>query len=155
MNLSTSLRRCSQHLLYPSFLFMACGMDATWRLVPMLSFPPLIFPVRCPPRISSRKSETCTSLGRSRYSGSVFPAPTFYRWSPSVVNCKNALSYNSVHQLNCWTLRQLPLFATTIQNGTGRSWGWEEGNHHLRTVPPTEVVPQDPAAVGARAGEEV
>ena len=33
---------------------------------------------------------------------------------------------------------------------------WEqEGYHHLCTLPPTEVLPQDPAAFGARVGKEV
>ena len=33
--------------------------------------------------------------------------------------------------------------------------GRQEGHHHLRTVPPLEVLPQDSDALGARAGEEV
>lgn len=38
---------------------------------------------------------------------------------------------------------------------TGGRWGRQEGHHHLRTVPSAEVLPQDPDAFGARAGEEV
>lgn len=39
-------------------------------------------------------------------------------------------------------------------NTGGRGW-WEEGHNHLRAVPSFEVLPQDPAALGARTGEEV
>lgn len=55
----------------------------------------------------------------------------------------------------CYRSATCVLTSKTVNVAAGGRWGRQEGHYHLRTVPSAEVLPQDPDAFGARAGEEV